>query len=291
MKKIVALLCLLIAITPIAQAQNTSQKLDELMAAYAKINEFNGTVLVAQQGKILLEKGYGLRNIPQQSFNDANTIYQTASITKTFTATLILKLAELKLLSINDKLTKFYPDYPHGDSITIENLLTHTSGIFNYTQNNDFMFSKASIPANEETMLALFKNKELDFKPGAGWNYSNSGYSLLGYIIEKATKLSYQQAIRHYIFKPLNMTHSGFDFAHLNSKEKAIGYYSDSGKEYTKSAPLVDSSVTLSAGSIYSMVGDLYKWHQGLLSNQIISKATQDKAYTPFKTITVMAGL
>lgn len=283
MKKIMATLCLLAGLLSEISAQSTSQKLDELMSAYAQNREFNGSVLIAQSGKILLEKGYGFQNLEKKLNNTSATLYPIASITKTFTSTLILKLAELKQLSIQDKLSKYYPDYPKGDSITIENLLTHTSGIFNYTEDNDFMFNESSKHAPEQKILSLFKNKPLDFASGTGWNYSNSGYSLLGYIIEKVTKMSYYSAIRKYIFEPSGMSNSGFNFVGLPTERKALGYYSDSGKDYNKLAPLEDSSVVFAAGAIYSSVNDLYKWHLALQGNQIISKNTLDKAYTPFK--------
>lgn len=283
MKKIMATLCLLAGLLSEISAQSTSQKLDELMSAYAQNREFNGNVLIAQSGKILLEKGYGFQNLEKKLNNTSATLYPIASITKTFTSTLILKLAELKKLSLQDKLSKYYPDYPKGDSITIENLLTHTSGIFNYTEDNDFMFNESGKHATEQKILSLFKNKPLDFAPGTGWNYSNSGYSLLGYIIEKVTKMSYYSAIRKYIFEPSGMSNSGFNFVGLPVERKALGYYSDSGKDYNKLAPLEDSSVVFAAGAIYSSVNDLYKWHQALQKNQIISKNALDKAYTPIK--------
>ncbi|HEY1056969.1 MAG TPA: serine hydrolase domain-containing protein, partial [Emticicia sp.] len=226
MKKIMAALCLMAGLLSKVSAQNVSQKLDELMSAYAKNKEFNGTVLVAQQGKILLEKGYGFQNLEKQLNNTPFTLYPIASITKTFTATLILKLAERKQLSVQDKLSKYFPYYPKGDSITIENLLTHTSGIFNYTEDNDFMYNESGKHATEQRILSLFKDKPLDFSPGTGWNYSNSGYGLLGYIIEKVTQMSYYSAVRKYLFEPAGMVNSGFDFVGLPTGRKATGYYS-----------------------------------------------------------------
>jgi CubicO group peptidase (beta-lactamase class C family) len=283
MKKIMATLCLLAGLLSKISARSTSQKLDQLMSAYAKNREFNGSVLIARSGKILLEKGYGFRNQEKNLNNTSATRYPVASITKTFTATLIVKLAELKLLSLQDRLNKYYPDYPLGDSITIEHLLTHTAGIYNYTEDNDFMYNQSDKHVSEQKMLSLFKNKPLDFPPGTGWKYSNSGYNLLGFIIEKVTKMSYYAAIRKYIFTPLAMVDSGFDFVSLPVNQKALGYYSDAGKDYTKKAPLEDSSVVFAAGAIYSTVGDLYKWHQALQKNQIISKASSVKANTPFR--------
>jgi CubicO group peptidase (beta-lactamase class C family) len=160
--------------------------------------------------------------------------------------------------------------------------MTHTSGIYSYTNDRDFMANEVSKPTNREKIMAMFKDKPLDFSPGTSWNYSNSGYSLLGYIIEKVTNKPYEQAVRKYIFTPLHMTHSGFDFTHLKNKQKATGYFTLNDKE-TITAPIVDSTVSYSAGAIYSTTGDLYLWHKALQKDNILSKAQQEKAYTPVK--------
>ena len=114
--------------------QNVTVKLDELMAAYSRINKFNGSVLIARKGKILLQKGYGYSNVSSKKLNDNNSRFLIYSITKTITSTVILKLVEKKLLSLNDRLSRFYPQFPRGDSITIEQLLSHTSGVYDYTR-------------------------------------------------------------------------------------------------------------------------------------------------------------
>ena len=257
-------------------------KLDALIDAYAKLYKFNGSALVAKNGVILLNKGYGYRNATDKVANNEQTIFQLGSVTKQFTSAVILKLQEEKKLSVSDKLSKYFPGYPKGDSITIEQLLTHTSGIYNYTNDGKFMANEVTKSANREMMMALFKDKPLDFSPGTNWSYSNSGYSLLGYIIEAVTKKPYEQAVRKYIFTPLKMTHSGFDFTHLKSNEKAIGYFKLNDKEKVE-APIVDSSVSFSAGAIYSTIGDLYLWHKALQKNSILSREQQEKAYIPVK--------
>ena len=257
-------------------------KLDTLLSTYAKLNKFNGSALVAKNGVILLNKGYGYRDATSKTPNDEQTIFQLGSITKQFTSAVILKLQEEKKLSVSDKLSKYFPGYPKGDSITIRQLLTHTSGVFNYTNDGEFMKNEMTKPATREKMLALFKDKPLDFSPGTGWNYSNSGYLLLGYIIEDVTKKTYEQAVRKYIFTPLQMTHSGFDFTDLKSNKKATGYFNLDEKE-NAAAPIVDSSVSFSAGAIYSTTGDLYLWHEALQKNMILSKEQQEMAYTPVK--------
>lgn len=282
MKRTLAMLWA-IGMTQFALAQDsTAQKLDELMQAYTNLDRFSGTVLVARQGKVLLEKGYGIKNYKDSSLNDAHTVFEIASITKTFTSAMILKLVELKKLSLTDKVNKFYPGYPHGDSITVEHLLTHTSGIWDYTRDNDFRLAPIhrSIPIMET--IHFFKDKPLDFSPGTGWSYSNSGYYLLGYIIQQVTGMPYENAIRQYIFKPLGMDHSGFDFTHLASLDKAVGHYADTTEKPTKPAPIADSTGPYAAGAIYSTVEDLYKWHRGLQSYTIVGRSLLQKAYTPF---------
>ncbi len=280
-KQLSAFICLFFLCTG-CFSQDIPAKLDELIDAYAKQYKFNGAVLVAHNGKILLNKGYGLRNATGKIPNDQNSIFQIGSITKQFTATVILKLQEEKKLTVSDKLIKYFPDYPKGDSITILQLLTHTSGIYSYTSDPVFMEHEVSKPSDRKKMMALFKDKPLQFSPGSQWEYSNSAYSLLGYIIEDVSKMPYEQAVRNYIFKPLKMTHSGFDFTHLNDRNKTIGYFRLNG-ENNMPAPIVDSSVSYSAGAIYSTVGDLYSWYQGMQANRIIAKASKEKALTPVK--------
>jgi len=256
--------------------KTTYEKLDELMNAYCKVNKFNGSVLVSQKGKILLAKGYGIKNAQSKTLNDANSIYQIYSVTKTFTSTVILKLVELKKLSLTDKLNKFYPEFPKGDSITIENLLTHTSGIYDYTRGNNMP------DLTEKSFITFIETKPLDFSPGTSWSYSNSGYWLLGFIIKRVTGMSYEDAVRKYIFKPLKMTHSGFDFKNLMSKDKTKGYeiFND---EIKKEAVIYDAPGAFAAGAIYSTIGDLYRYHTDLQAFRIVNKEILEKAYTEYK--------
>ncbi|THU31527.1 serine hydrolase [Niastella caeni] len=281
MKKTVVFLVAL-SITYISFSQNVTSRLDTLLQAYATQYKFNGTVLVAKNGEILLNKGYGYRNAAIRLLHDKYSVFQIGSVTKQFTTAIIQKLQQEGKLNVQDPISKYFPQYPKGDSITIEQLMLHTSGIYSYTNDRTFMQNEVSKPANKEKMIALFRDKPLDFSPGTNWRYSNSAYSLLGYIIESVTGKPYEQVVREYIFIPLKMTHSGFDFTHLQNKEKSIGYFSLTDRDTLKS-PIVDSSVAYSAGSIYSTTEDLYRWHQGLQKNIILSNAQQEKAYTPVK--------
>lgn len=268
---------LLLAGTTTAFPQDTlTLKLDKLMTAYTRTGLFNGSVFISQKGRPLLNKGYGLANAAEHIENTPESQYLSYSITKAITATLVLKLAEENKLSLYEKLSKYYPSFPSGDSITIEHLLTHTSGIYNY--NNDF-----SMPVDsEKAMLDFLQQKKLSFSPGTKWSYCNTGYFLLGFIIEKVSGMTYQAAVTKYIFVPLKMTNSGFDYEKLNTKNKTIGYsvlYPDT----VLPAVMYDKRELFSAGGIYTTTADLYKFHQAMQSNTIIGKKLTDKAYTPYR--------
>ena len=278
MKKTLLSFLICTAATLPACTQHLPARLDSLMDAYVKVLGFNGTVFAATKGAVIFEKGYGYKNKSTNARNDTNTIFQIGSITKQFTSAIILQLLEQNKLSLQDSLTKYIPDYPNGNKITIEHLLTHTAGVYNYTNDAVFMVNETTHPINRDSLINRFKYKPLDFQPGEKFSYSNSGYILLGYIIEKVTGQSYFQVVRQRIFQPLHMDHSGFDFTHLNSADKATGYTTP---ESTTPANIVDSSVSFAAGAIYTTVGDLYKWDCALRAGQIISSASQEKAYTP----------
>jgi CubicO group peptidase (beta-lactamase class C family) len=271
------------------QAQNNSdssddaiaQRLDTYLQSACKAFKFNGSALVAKKGKILLQKGYGVKNKNLYTGNDSNGIYMICSATKSFTATVILKLQEQGKLSIYDPLNKYFPGYPRGDEILLQHLLSHESGIHNYTE--DIGPEDSTLvgnPVTRQQVMDVFYNKPLAFKPGSKFSYCNSGYFLLGMIIEKVTGITYQQVIREMIFDPLGMTHSGFDFIHLQDSSKTTGYELLNANTQTP-AHLWDSTVTFAAGSIYSTVGDMYKWIKGVASGQILSKDSWKMAFTP----------
>lgn len=253
-----------------------TEKLDRLMAAYTSVNKFNGSVLVSRKGNILLEKGYGLKNARSNSVNNTKSIFQIYSITKTFTSTVILRLVEEGKLSLSDKLTRFYPGFPRGDSITIEHLLAHTSGLYDYTRGH-------TMPDLTETSFVRFiQTKPLDYAPGTSWAYSNSGYWFLGFIIQKMTGMTYEEAVNKYIFKPSGMKESGFDFKTLRHPNKTTGY-AIFASTLKKEAVIYDPPGPYAAGAIHSTVGDLYKYHMALQQYSIIKKSSLENAYRPIK--------
>lgn len=252
------------------------EKLDELVSAYANVGKFNGAVLVSRRGEILLQKGYGIKNDKKGESLSADDVFELYSITKTFTSTLVMKLEEEGKLKLSDKLEKYYPDFPEGTKITIENLLTHTSGIYDYTRGYNMP------DLTEKTFVDFLRSKPLDFPPGTKWSYSNSGYWLLGFIIEKVSGISYEEALKRYIFDPLQMRSAGLDYKKLVSKYKTTGYVtlSDSLKE---EAEIYDSPGPFAAGAIYATVGDVYKYYVGTRDHEILTSDSYKKAFTPYK--------
>ena len=271
-----------ICITQLLPAQDTiPEKLDKILTTYMKCNKFNGSVLVARSGKVLLAKGYGYKNVEDKTWNDEHTIFQIGSMTKTFTATVILKLVSQKKLALTDKLSKYFPTFPKGDNITIKNLLTHTSGIFNYTDVYDF-WAQSMKPTNKKSVLDSIMKRPLLFSPGEKFSYSNSNYMLLAYIIQKITGQSFETIVTNWIFKPLKMLESGFDFTGLHDKDKAKGYWNFSAAKLVE-GPHNDSSEFIGSGEIYSTVIDLYKWHEALQESKVLDKKMLDQAYQQYK--------
>ncbi len=267
-----------------AVAQTPAQKLEELMKGYAAHGPFNGAVLVARHDSILLQQAYGEQDLATDKMLTNNSIFMIGSITKQFTSTVILQLEEEGKLKTSDKLSKYFTKaaLKPGDSITIEQLLSHTAGLFNYTNDTAILGSGVNKPHTQSQIMALFSQKPLQFAPGTGWEYSNSGYFLLGMVIEKITGKSYEWNIRRRIFEPLGMSQSGFDFTRLASADKAVGYLGKLGKKGTP-APIMDSSITFAAGAIYSTTGDLYKWARAVMAGKLLSAASWKKAFTPVR--------
>jgi len=262
-------------------AQSVEQKIDELLTAYSSQNKLNGSVLVAQKGKIIYQKGFGYRNAEQKIPNDINSIFQIGSITKQITAAVIMQLQQEGKLSVTDKLSKYFAGFTNGDKITIENLLTHTSGIHNYTDDTVVMKSDLAKHYTQQEMLKLFAGYSPDFEPGTEWRYSNSGYSILGYIIEKVEKKPYEKVVRQRIFQPLSMTNSGFDFTNLSGPNKTKGYFTLNPNPTP--APIMDSTIAYSAGAIYTTVGDLYKWERAISTNKLLKPESWKTIFTPYK--------
>lgn len=262
-------------------SQTKATKIDALLNQYFKFQEFNGSALVAEEGKIIYKKGFGMANMEWNIPNSPDTKFRLGSVTKQFTAMLIMQLVEDGKLKLHIPITTYIPDYPkdQGEKITIHHLLTHTSGIPNYTDQPSFI----SIMRNPITPIDLIKtfwNLPLEFEPGAKFKYSNSGYIVLGYIIEKVTGKTYEEMLKEMIFEPLGMKNSGYDHTADIIPKRASGY-NKIGTEYFNSQYL-DMSVPYSAGSLYSTVEDMYLWDQALYTNKLLSEKYLEKIFTPY---------
>jgi CubicO group peptidase (beta-lactamase class C family) len=261
--------------------RSIEDKMDAYLLSAVKAYKFNGVALVAKEGKVLFHKAYGFKDWASQTNNDTATRFPILSITKSFTAMVLLKLQEQGLLSLKDPLSKYMPDYPEGSRIKLEHLITHSSGIFNYT---DVIGEEDSAivchPVTKQQVLDVFNKKPLAFKPGKGFAYNNSGYFLAGIVIEKVSGKPYEQNVRELIFEPLGMQHSGFDYINLPAHSKATGYQFLNAAQQ-KPYPFYDSTVGYAAGAIYSTTTDLFKWTQAIAAGRLLTAASWKAAFTP----------
>ncbi len=238
-------------------------------------------VLAARDGKILFEQGYGMGDLEHGVPVKLETKFRIGSITKQFTASAILKLAEGGKLSVQDKLSKFIPDYPRGDEVTVHHLLTHTSGIHSYTSKPEFL-EKVTESAKPEDHIKSFKDDPYDFNPGQKWSYNNSGYFLLGYIIEKVSGQSYGDYLKMAFFKPLGMEDTGVHEQTGKLKFEAIGYSFEDGR--INKALDWNMSKAGGAGALYSTVRDLYRWNEAVFNGKVLNESSLKAAFTPVKT-------
>lgn len=262
--------------------QTKIEQLDELLNQYHEYGKFNGSVLVSEQGKVIYKKGFGQANMEWDIPNKPNTKHRLGSISKQFTAMLILQLAAKGKLDLHAPISKYLPDYPKesGDKITTHHLLTHSSGIPNYTSFPGFFEEESRDPYKPEEFIKKFQDKGLEFKPGEKFNYSNSGYFLLGVIIEKLTGKTYEAMLHENIFTPLGMDDSGYDNHGAILKNRATGYEKN-GNSFVNSNYL-DMSIPYAAGSLYSTVEDLYIWDQALYTNKLLPKEYMDLYFKPY---------
>jgi len=259
--------------------EDKEDKLDVLVSTYANYGEFNGVILVAEEGKIIYKKGFGLANMEWDIPNQTHTKFRIGSVTKQFTAMLIMQLVAENKLDLHTPISTYLPDYPkeNGAKITIHHLLTHTSGIPNSYESTK---PKAFKPDNYKLkeLVKEFSALPLEFTPGEKFSYCNAGYNLLGFIVETITKKQYEEVLQDRIFTPLKMTNTGFDKHRTLQKNRASGYFKNWGDYYN--ANYIDMSNVSAAGAIYSTVEDLYLWDQALYSEKLLPKKYMDLVFT-----------
>lgn len=252
-----------------APAQDIAGRLDQLMREYAGQRQFNGAVLVAQAGEVEYRAAFGLANVEWEVPNTPDSRFRIGSITKQFTAAIVLGLVENGILRLDAPVRDYLPGYtaPQGDRITIHHLLTHTSGLPSYTDLPGFVDEHSRVPTSPEEIVALTSSRPLEFEPGTRFRYSNSGYVLLGWIIEEVTGESYDRVLRERLLEPLELHDTGYDHESAVRRRRAFGY-TRTLTGYANARD-VDTSLPHAAGMMYSTVDDLFRWTRALHAGEV----------------------
>jgi CubicO group peptidase (beta-lactamase class C family) len=275
------LTAILLLSTGMLFAQNNRQDIEDLLTKYHEYGQFNGSVLVGSDGEVVYSGGFGMANMEYDIPNSPNTKHRIGSITKQFTAALILQLVEEGKLELDKPISAYLPNYegPAADVVTIHHLLNHSSGIPSYTSFPAFFQEQSRDPFTPVEFVKTFSDSVLQFTPGEKFAYNNSGYFLLGHIIEEVTGKSYEQVLQERILAPLDMKDTGYDHHATILKNRAAGY-EKRGNEYVN-APYLDMSIPYAAGSLYSTAEDLYKWDRALYEDKILSEASKELMFSP----------
>jgi len=265
---------------PVAPGPSLAERIDASLAPLYRSDTPGAAVIVVKDGKTVFRKAYGLADVAKKQALTPDTALRIGSITKQFTATAILMLMEEGKLRLDDDITRHLPGYPtHGKRITIEHLLTHTSGIPSYTGKPSYMADMAKDMTVAE-MIDTFKNDPLEFAPGAVWRYDNSGYFLLGAIIEKVSGQTYAAFLQQRIFTPLGMTHTAYEGHERRAFPHAQGYSPDATG--WRPSPRLSMTQPYAAGALVSSVDDLARWDAAVSSGKLLTPANWQRAFTPY---------
>jgi len=255
--------------------------MDQIVRASAEANAFSGAVLVARDDQVLLDRGYGLANREWRISNDGDVKFRLGSITKQFTAAAIMILHERGLVDLDAPIKTWLPNAPQAwDGVTVRRLLAHTAGVPNFTSFDDFQSTKA-LPATIDSLIARFRDRPLDFQPGEGRRYSNSGYVLLTAVIERASGKSYADFLSETVFQPLGMNDTGYDSNAAVLPRRASGYTPTASGMIN--AEYWDMSIPQGAGGLYSTSHDLLKWERGLFGGRVLRPASLKLMTTPVR--------
>jgi len=278
------LLCVvLLSLASLARAGGTPDAelpghLEAYLRPFVETGNFTGAVLIARQGKVLFRRAYGMANYELRVPNTPEIRFHIASVSKPFTAAAILQLQEQGRLSITDPVSRFVPDFPNGDRITLDLLLTHTSGIPNVNDLPDYdAFARS--PHTTSQLVAKFAGLPLDFAPGSSYHYSNSNYNLLALVLEKVTGEDYGEYIQKHILEPAGMQDSGHDGTALALIPGVASGYEPAGVRGYEKAPYLDWSNKTGNGSLYSTVDDLYRFDRALNTGKILRPETREKYF------------
>jgi len=268
----------LLSVSTMAPAQDLPTKIAAYMRASERVDHFSGAVLVAVHGKVIYSQGFGMANLAAKIPNTPATEFRIGSNSKQFTAAAILLLRDRGKLRLNDRICRFLPTCPAAwRPITIVELLTHTSGIPNYTSVPGF-WHRIGKPVTPTRLLATFEDRPLNFKPGARFRYSNSGYVVLGLIVQRVSGEPYRVFLRQNVLLPLGLRHTGYD-SDRPATGHALGY--EQGPKGLQPAPYIDMSWIYSAGALYSNLPDLYRWDRALMAGRLLSASSLRDMFTP----------
>ena len=263
------------------QDKKLSGEIDAVMSEIYKPGETGAAIIVRRDSRTIFRRGYGMADLELGVRVEPDMVFRLGSITKQFTATAILLLAEQGKLSLQDGIGKYLPAFPTGDKqVTIEHLLTHTSGIKSYTNMEEWlqMWRQDMTP---QEIIAMSKDKPFEFNPGERWNYNNTGYVMLGAIIEKVSGQTYEEFIKTNIFTPLGMKNSCYGNTERVIPRRVPGY--QKGNEGIINAPYLSMTQPYAAGSLLSSVDDMAVWNDAVFSGKLLKKEWLDKAFTPYK--------
>lgn len=256
---------------------------DNYMNDAVKFDHFSGAILIARDGKPIFSKAYGMANYELSVPNNVDTKFRIGSVSKQFTATAVMQLQERGKLNINDSICQYLDDCPSAwKPITIKNLLNHTSGIVNFTRLPEASGSFLVLPHTHSEIVNIFRNLPLESSPGEAYNYNNSGYYLLGLIIEKVSGITYAEYVRKNIFAPLGMNDTGSDDQQTIVKNRASSYSLGSDYVFRNSA-YTNMGILFSIGGAYSTVKDLLVWEQSFTHNKLLKSSTKEEMFTPGK--------
>ena len=287
MKKVMFVLACLwlvfqVAIGQDAREVSLNKQIDSLVSGQIRSNEPGMAILVARKGKIVYEKAFGNANLELAVPLTTDMVFQIGSITKQFTAVAIMQLAEMGRLSLKDSIQQYLKDYPYkGHSITIEHLLTHTSGIRDFQTIDHQGQNVLRWDVTPQQLIDHVRNTTLEFEPGSAYKYTNSGYLLLGRIIEVASGQSYHQYLMQNVIRKAGLKHTFFANRDTLVPNRAQSYSIDKG--YLENADYISYSYGFGSGDLLSTVGDLFLWNTALRNGQVITKENLEKAQTPYK--------
>lgn len=266
---------------PAALTREVNQKLDSTFQRFNKRHDFHGSVLVAQGGKVIFKQHYGYANFKEKTKIDDNSVFQLASVSKQFTAAAILILKDRGQLDLDDKVTAFYPKFPYTE-VTVRHLLNHTSGLPKYFWLAEHKWDKEHAPSNAEMMDLLSKEKlNPFFRPGANFDYSNTGYFVLSAIVEKVSGQSFADFVDREIFKPLNMRQSFvYSFGQDSIRDGQLSGYRLYRRRWHAAIPGTVNDAVVGDKNIYSTTEDMLKWVEGLNSGRLISEESLEEMYT-----------